>query len=155
MSHRQRRIFFQFFITTVWLLIFDVPFVTLMFIPNPTSLYGFVVTLLYTINCSINGWVYLTLNKPIRRGILSVYGFRRKEAPLNSSDRLNDRDRESSVQLIRQFCLNRLYHRYLDIFLSIEYEISLLDVVFQSNTFYFIGRYQNLIGNVRYEGTIL
>ena len=72
MMQRKRRVFFQFLITTIWLLVFDVPFILMSFLPV-TPMYGFCVTMAYTINCSINGWVYFLLNRGIRKAILRLF----------------------------------------------------------------------------------
>ena len=70
MQH-QRRVFFQFFITTIWLLVFDVPFILMNFLPV-TPVYGFCVTMALTINSSINGWVYFSLNRGVRKAIIGL-----------------------------------------------------------------------------------
>ena len=66
---REKKIFFQFFITTIWLTIFDIPFIVIGYLEKPSIWLGYFVTLTYIINCSINGWVYLILNKTIRREV--------------------------------------------------------------------------------------
>jgi len=66
---RERKVFIQFFITTIWLVVFDVPFITIGYIENPSHWLGYFVTLAYTINCSINGWVYCFMNKTVKREI--------------------------------------------------------------------------------------
>lgn len=86
---RQRRVFFQFFITTIWLLIFDVPFILMSFLPV-TPVYGFCVTMAYTINCSINGWVYFSLNRGIRKAILGLFTCTPKTRSRTESDLRDD-----------------------------------------------------------------
>lgn len=66
---RERKVFFQFFITNIWLVIFDIPFITMGHLEEPSRWLGYFVTITYIVNCSINGWVYLTLNKTIQKEI--------------------------------------------------------------------------------------
>ena len=66
---RERKIFIQFFITNIWLAIFDIPFILIGYLEEPSHWLGYFVTLMYVINCSINGWVYLILNKTIQREV--------------------------------------------------------------------------------------
>lgn len=83
---RERKVFIQFFITTIWLVVFDVPFITIGYIDNPSHWLGYFVTLSYTINCSINGWVYCFVNKTIKREIREVFrrGYRIRTSTENS-----------------------------------------------------------------------
>lgn len=66
---RERKVFFQFFITIIWLAVFDIPFITLGYLDKPSRWLGYFVTIAYIINCSVNGWVYLILNKTIQKEI--------------------------------------------------------------------------------------
>lgn len=76
----EKKIFSQFLITSSWLLIFDVPFVAIGYMSNVTYKFGIFVTMAYVVNCSINGWVYLFMNKTVQAEIRrSLY----KRAPVS------------------------------------------------------------------------
>ena len=70
---RERKIFIQFLITTIWLIIVDVPFIAIGYVPNPSYWFGYFVTMAYTINCSINGWVYVFMNTVIKKELKNMF----------------------------------------------------------------------------------
>ena len=91
---RERKVFIQFFITTIWLVVFDVPFITIVYIDNPSHWLGYFVTLSYTINCSINGWVYCFMNKTVKREMRELFrrGYRvRAGTDMENSDTVRQR----------------------------------------------------------------
>ena len=95
---RERKIFMQFFMTTLWLPVFDIPFIVLGYMQQPSHWLGFFVTVAYTINCSINGWVYLVVNRTVqyqvKKMIFSPKTYLRNstkdETPSNTDDMTED-----------------------------------------------------------------
>lgn len=48
------------------LLLFEIPFVIIGYLPEASPWFGYFITMAYILNCSINGWVYFFMNKMIR-----------------------------------------------------------------------------------------
>eukprot|EP00111_Clytia_hemisphaerica_P000369 TCONS_00000996-protein len=94
-SARERKVFIQFFITTIWLVVFDVPFITIGYIENPSHWLGYFVTLAYTINCSINGWVYCFMNKTVKREIREIC---RRGYRIRADTEMSDQGRKTIVR---------------------------------------------------------
>ena len=103
---RERKIFMQFFMTTLWLPVFDIPFIAISYIDEPSHWLGLFVTIAYTINCSINGWVYVIVNctvqRQIKKMIMSPKQYMRNcakdETPSNTDD-LSEDGRNSTMPL--------------------------------------------------------
>lgn len=97
----------QFFMTTLWLPVFDIPFIALSYMDEPSHWLGFFVTIAYTINCSINGWVYLIVNNTVQRQVKKMIFSPRQfvrnctkdtETPSNTDD-LSEDGRASTMPL--------------------------------------------------------
>lgn len=97
---RERKIFIQFFITTIWLIVFDVPFIAIGYIDNPSYWLGYFVTLAYTINCSINGWVYVFLNRTVQIELKDMCFKKRRVSPV--ADDSENKDLESRRQTLHK-----------------------------------------------------
>ena len=63
---REKKIFTQFFVIISCFLIFDISLITIGHVKDPSKWFGLFVTVAYISNCSINGWVYLFMNRMIR-----------------------------------------------------------------------------------------
>ena len=63
---REKKIFTQFFVIILCFLIFDISLITIGHVKDPSKWFGLFVTVAYISNCSINGWVYLFMNRMIR-----------------------------------------------------------------------------------------
>ena len=63
---REKKIFTQFFVIISCFLIFDIALITIGHVKDPSKWFGLFVTVAYISNCSINGWVYLFMNRMIR-----------------------------------------------------------------------------------------
>lgn len=100
---RERKVFMQFFITTIWLLVFDIPFVAIGYIPNPSYWLGYFVTIAYTINCSINGWVYVFLNKTVQIEMRNMWnrGSRRVTPANPVTESINRTQTVKKVEVLR------------------------------------------------------
>lgn len=73
---KKKKIFIQFFVITTCLLLFEIPFVIIGYLPEASPWFGYFVTMAYILNCSINGWVYFFMNKMIRIEFKKIF-FRR------------------------------------------------------------------------------
>ena len=69
----ERKMFVQFFVTTLCLPVFDIPFISLSYLHNPSPWLGYFVTIMYTLSCSVNGWVYIIMNKVVRRSVKRMF----------------------------------------------------------------------------------
>lgn len=70
---RERKIFFQFAVITAIFLVFDISFITIGYLPEPSKWFGLAVSILLILNSSINGWVYLIMNQMIRGEIRRMF----------------------------------------------------------------------------------
>ena len=50
-------------------MVYDTSLIAISYIENPSKSFGLFVTLVYTLNASINGWVYLSMNQLIRGAV--------------------------------------------------------------------------------------
>ena len=117
---RERKIFMQFFMTTLWLPVFDIPFIVLGYIENPSHWLGFFTTVAYTINCSINGWVYLVVNRTVqyqvKKMIFSPKSYLRNstkdETPSNTDDFTEDSRGTIPLKNSSHACVRDKYSGY-------------------------------------------
>ena len=95
---REKKIFTQFFVIISCFLIFDISLITIGHVKDPSQWFGLFVTVGYISNCSINGWVYLFMNRMIRSEAKRM--FRRLFRSRSSRAHQNEMEtRASSVSL--------------------------------------------------------
>lgn len=84
---------------------FDIPFIAIGYIPNPSYWLGYFVTIAYTINCSINGWVYVFLNKTVQIEIRNMYHRGQRVNPTAQDEKPASLIRTQTMQKIEAFRL--------------------------------------------------
>ena len=85
---RERKIFSQFIIITTCFLVFDTSLIVISYLNNPSKWFGLFVSTTYILNCSVNGWVYLSMNQFIRGEVRRMFQrmLRKRNSKIDSDE---------------------------------------------------------------------
>ena len=85
---RERKIFSQFIIITTCFLVFDTSLIVISYLNNPSKWFGLFVSTAYILNCSVNGWVYLSMNQFIRGEVRRMFQrmLRKRNSKIDSDE---------------------------------------------------------------------
>lgn len=85
---RERKIFSQFIIITTCFLVFDISLIVISYLSKPSKWFGLFVSTAYILNCSVNGWVYLSMNQFIRGEVRRMFQrmFRKRNSKIDSDE---------------------------------------------------------------------
>ena len=85
---RERKIFSQFIIITTCFLVFDISLIVISYLSKPSKWFGLFVSTAYILNCSVNGWVYLSMNQFIRGEVRRMFQrmLRKRNSKIDSDE---------------------------------------------------------------------
>ena len=85
---RERKIFSQFIIITTCFLVFDTSLIVISYLSKPSKWFGLFVSTAYILNCSVNGWVYLSMNQFIRGEVRRMFQrmLRKRNSKIDSDE---------------------------------------------------------------------